>query len=88
MTEYEHANINECSVPPYDPISRKHYWAVHVVYHIADPEQAVMDDSYVLDSMSRVAIVGPTCVYCNHEYSLNLSVSKCKGAPYGRLQEV
>ena len=79
MSSYSKATLGESIVPPYNPILKKHYWTVHVIYHVKDPEQAVMDDSYILDANSRAAIVGPGCVYCTKPYSLEVSVSPCTG---------
>lgn len=79
MSSYDKATLGESTIPFYDPIAKKHFWTVHVIYHIKDPEQAIMDDSYILDMNSRAAIVGPGCIYCARQYNLETSVSPCRG---------
>lgn len=65
------------ALPPYDPATGAHYWAVPVLFRIADPLSC--EGPAILDGENLVYVGPPRCYYCEEPYSPTVARARCPG---------
>jgi hypothetical protein len=67
---------------PGRPASGEHYWAVSVLFHIADPLAIAAEGSpAILDGENLVFVGPPCCYFCEESYRPETACRPCAGPP-------